>query len=209
MGAITLQSLTKLFKFLTKLWGILAVSAILFPGAAILLKLPLATENSELAFLYPVLPIIISSFCLLYLTTYLNELSVQKTARKISIIGFILSIILFFSFLFIRVEYLNVEVVKEYYNEKSSYVYFEKRSKGLIFVERRSKDDKEFNYEYGDPVDIIALLCISLTFSCLTIAFGSLGIFSFMEAKRIENEVGISKTCKSKCRKFFSFFSKK
>ncbi len=62
-----MDAIKKLAGFLTSLWGILAVVSISFPGAAALLDLPIAVENSKISELYPVIGMISSAFCLLML----------------------------------------------------------------------------------------------------------------------------------------------
>jgi hypothetical protein len=185
------SSILDLIKFLKNLWGALAVAAILFPGAATLLKLPLAVENSVIDFLYPVTPMLIATFSLLFLTAYKSELRCIKTARKLSVRSMGLGILGLFAFLFVRVEYLDINTRKQYHEDSTGFEYRESRSKGIIQVERVKTsvtnnnvvEEEKYNYMYGDPIDILALFIFTMTFTAFTIAFGSLGIHAFHQQK--------------------------
>ena len=67
---------------LRSLWGVLAAAAVIFPGAAALLKVPLAVENSKISILYPVIGVIVSAFALLLATAYRDQFSELARARR-------------------------------------------------------------------------------------------------------------------------------
>jgi hypothetical protein len=177
-----------MFKFLRSLWGLLATAAILFPGAAALLKVPIAVENSRIAALYPTLGVILSSFALLFLTAYKDRLSDLALARKWAISSFTIALIMLFSFVSLRVCILDVDKVKRSIDKEHNVEIVIGKERGFIFEEKIPLGESKyasFRSKQGDPWDILGLIFFTGTFATLTLAFGSLGLHVY---KMHENE---------------------
>ncbi len=185
--------LKELLSYLKTLWGLLGAAAVLFPGASALLKIPVATEESRIAALYPIIGTTISAFGILLLITYRERLLDLKFARKLGIVSMAVALSCFFAFLSVRVVYLDVETHRLVSSdlEKNIEVWVSK-NKGLLLEEHRelggqtSERDRRTLYQSlrGDPLDILALLMFTGTFASLGFAFTALGIHNYEVSRK-------------------------
>ncbi|MDT4898037.1 MAG: hypothetical protein QOH25_3114 [Acidobacteriota bacterium] len=178
-----MKKLQKIFKFLKSLWGALTTAAILFPGAAALLKVPIAVENSHIASLYPIVATIVSAFGLLLMIAYLDTLANVAKARKTSVIAMSIALLSFFGYVAVRVYLLDVEYVRMYKDpvEKTQTAYARRR--GEVIISTRSLNQiadgnlpEATDITSGDPWDLLGLMLFSGTFASFSVAFGALGL---------------------------------
>lgn len=174
------------------MWGALAAAAALFPGAATLLGADIPPSNSLLKTYYTVVPTVAACFCLLLLTTYKDSLFSLSKARRLASRSFLFAIILLFSFVAVKLIWLDRETARDYVDEKFAEVQYI-RSHGLVKIQTTqpqqsdgSRPDREM-VEYGDPVDFIALVLLTNTFAGLTVAFGALGLNVYYQKTRPDN----------------------
>src|SRR5947208_1633779 len=99
---------TKLWRYLSSLWGTLSAVAILFPGAAALLKAGPAPQGSQLKAYYEILPSLLAAFALLLLTTFRDGLANAVNARKVGIWFFSLGVILLFGSLYTKLQFVDI-----------------------------------------------------------------------------------------------------
>jgi len=181
-----MNQMLKWVKYLKSLWGTLSATAILFPGAATLLKMPIAVENSLIKALYPTISSIFASFALLLLFSFKDSLNKLQTARKVAVFSMIIAFISVFGFIFIKTYYLDVMIVKEY--SEGDHLIKEAKKKGIIMFSTRalfadpvSHSPDSWDQEKADPLDMVALILFTLSITSLTLAFGSLGIYSYYQ----------------------------
>jgi hypothetical protein len=170
----------KILKFLSSLWGSLAVVIALFPGAAALLGAPLSPANSVIKPLYTVLPTIVASFGLLLLLSYKDLFSNLARARRWALGAFCAALLFIFALIAIRVVWLDIKESREFLGEGSVATTIQ-RNNGLVSVEKRYPRKTELVNEaeqlvYGDPLDVVALFLATSAFVGFTVAFGALGL---------------------------------
>lgn len=180
----------RLANFLTSLWGILTAAAVLFPGAAAILKLPIAVEHSKISELYPAFGSVIAAFSLLMISVYQDKLSSLQTARMISTLAATVAILALFTFVGIRTFALDVDFQRQTIDKERNIIVQEGKSKGLITYREKnyvSTGDvsSEVLSEEGDPWDLGCLAAFILMFSSLTVAFGALGIHVYQNQRNL------------------------
>ncbi|WLI10346.1 MULTISPECIES: hypothetical protein [Pseudomonas] len=180
----------RLVNFLTSLWGILTAAAVLFPGAAAILKLPIAVENSQIGALYPTFGSIIAAFSLLFLTAYQDKLSSLTLARNISTMAATLAIISLFTFVGIRIFALDIDYERRTIDTERNLLVQEGKIRGLILYSEKiytptALAPSETQSKRGDPWDLACLASFILMFSSLTVAFGSLGIHTYQKHRGV------------------------
>jgi hypothetical protein len=187
-----MATIKELLNYLKTLWGLLATAAVLFPGAAAFLKIPIAVEESKIAALYPIIGTTVSAFATLFLITFRKQLLDLKFAHKLSIFGMAFALVCFFSFVLVRVVYLDVDMYRVVSSDREKNIEIrEYKKRGLLgeehteLVSRVPDGGRKIFYESrrGDPLDIVALLLFTGTFASLGFAFTALGIHTY-EATR-------------------------
>jgi len=168
-------------KFLRNFWGLLAAVAVVFPGAAALLKVPLAVENSKIAILYPVIGVVGSAFAVLLTTAYRERLASLELARKWAVSAMLAAAICFFGFIGVRVYLLDIDYKAEYLRRDGDVKVIEEKSRGLIFERTEMLGGAltafpNVSRESGDPWDILALALFTASFSLVALSFSSLGL---------------------------------
>lgn len=177
-----MKNLNRILMFLKSLWGVLTTATVLFPGAAALLKLPIAVQNSKIATLYPTIGIIVSAFALLLLTAYRDRLVVLDLARRWATFSMVVAMALFFSFVLVRVFVLNVDYENRYLDSARNVEVWFARSRGIIGERETRLDGKveaTVKSERGDPWDVLSLVFFTGSFASLTVAFGVLGLHAY------------------------------
>lgn len=174
-----MNAIQKLIGFLTTLWGLLAVASAAFPGAAALMDLPIAANNSKIAALYPVIGTVASAFCLLLLISYQRELREITFARRLAIRSVLLGFVLFFSFVTVRSVYLDIQVAQQAQPPQIGAFTLTHRSLGLLKVEHFVDGKLIQIEERGDPLDVLALALFASTFASFTLGFSALGVYTY------------------------------
>lgn len=186
-----MHKLRAILKFLTSLWGLLASAAVLFPGAAALLKIPIAVENSQIKQLYVAIGTIIAAFSLLLLISYRDTLGNLSRARIVALVSALLALLTLFGFLGMRIFVLDVRTTAEtavggkfLYEAKDRGIILKETGRRIIEDENSYRRETESKEQRGDPWDLLALFLFTITLSSLTVAFGSLGIHSYQETEK-------------------------
>ena len=166
------------FKFLRSLWGALALVAIAFPGAAALLKLPIAVENSRIAILYPVIGVVVAAFALLLATAYRDSFRSIAIARRWAVTAMSVALICFFGYVGTRVFLLDVEHHEEFLARDGDQLVLISKKRGEIREERKMKGDgptaiPNTSSRRGDPWDVLSLALFAGVFGSLSLSFGS------------------------------------
>jgi hypothetical protein len=190
----------KLLKFLQSLWGSLATAAVLFPGAAALLKVRIAPAHSGNKEFYAIAATIFAAFALLMQTTFVQELARLRTARRVAILGGVAAVACFFSLLVIRGTFLDVvtrtrqlEIVGH-----DSIVVQIVHDSGVVHVGRSrfTSDTSRLatlaasEYSKGDPWDVVGLSLFCGAVVGFTVAFGALGINAYAQRPEVQQAVG-------------------
>ena len=178
-----MDAIKKLLGFLSTLWGALAGAAVAFPGAAALLKLPIAVQNSQISGLYPASGMIFSAFATLFLIAYTDELSELKFARKLALSGMALGFLFFVAFVCVRVFILDIVDVKTIPGPSQSSATIITKENGLIITEVKEGDKPTRIGQRGDPFDILGLVLFIGTFASLTFGFTALGIHTYQKGR--------------------------
>lgn len=176
-----MNAITRLTGFLASLWGVLAAAAILFPGAAAVLELPIAVKNSQIAALYPAFGSTIAALALLFLTVYRDRLTRLEFARKVSAWAGALGLASLLAFVGIRTFALDLQYSRKSIDHARNLVVEEAKDRGVIRILEKtyseaSPSPTEFASERGDPWDLASLTTFIALFSAFTVAFGALGI---------------------------------
>ena len=172
-------TIKRIVSFLSSLWGALAVATVAFPGAAALLKVPLAVEHSRLAQFYSLLPTVASSFCILFLIAYKVELAELTRARRVAVSAVAIGFLCFFSFLGVRVYYLDIDATQIIEEDADGQVIRVEQSKGLLLRKYLTGDKVTYEDRRADPYDILSLALFTASFAALSLGFGSLGIYTY------------------------------
>lgn len=170
--------------FLKTLWGSLAATAVLFPGAAALLKLPISAANSKISILYPVIGGVFAAFSLLFSTVYRDRFVELKTARAWALFSIAIAIVSFFSFVSVRVYFLDVRSEARYLAMGGRQVVEISKNAGLVLEQTKDREGEltavpDVIVEKGDPWDLAALILFCFTLSSLTFAFSALGLHAY------------------------------
>ena len=177
--------------FLKSLWGALAATAVLFPGAAALLQLPITVEHSKIATLYPVIGGVLAAFSLLFATVYRDKFASLESARKWALSAFTIGLLAFFSFVSVRVYFLDVKSETSFLDMQGRQVTTISKNSGVIMETTKDREGEltevpDLIVERGDPWDLLALVFFSTTFASLTFAFSALGLHAYINEKSID-----------------------
>jgi hypothetical protein len=172
---------TDAIRFLRSLWGALALIAVTFPGAAALLKLPIAVENSRIAALYPVIGVVVAAFALLMATAYRDKFASLAVARRWAVTAMSVALICFFGYVGTRVFLLDVEHNQEFLAHDGEQLVRIVKKRGIIIEDTKMKGDgltaiPNTSSSRGDPWDVLSLALFAGVFASLSLSFTCLGL---------------------------------
>lgn len=181
---------TDALKFLRSLWGALALVSVAFPGAAALLKLPLAVENSRIAALYPIIGVVVAAFALLLATAYRDEFSSLAVARRWAVTAMSVALICFFGYVGTRVFLLDVEHQQEFVARDGEQLVRISKNRGVILEDAKMKGEgptiiPNTSSLRGDPWDVLALALFAGVFGSLSLSFTCLGLHVYVAEKAL------------------------
>ena len=173
-------------KYLSNLWGLLSVTAVIFPGAAALFKLQIAPRESEISGLYTGLTTIFCSFSILFLTSFSEKLANLDWARKLALRAIVIAILSIFAFLTVKFIFVEIKVRDVYRQGDGKIVEIMKDNGKIMHSEHYENSDNvspinqiTTDYVKPDPLDIVQMAAFIITMSAITVAFSSLGLNGF------------------------------
>jgi len=174
----------KFATFLKSFWGLLASITIILPTIIYFLNAA-QIKSSILNDFYLGIPTTFALLTIPLIFLFEDKLSILKSARKMAIIFFGLSLLVLFTFLVIKNIYIGDKFYSRFDNFGNTRIETSEKKEGLILIQT-------FDTLHSDPIkeekrtnalEMVSLFLYTLTIIFLTASFSGLGVFFYSKSK--------------------------